>query len=190
VYRGHTSGWTYWFGGDAALAATIGCALLFFYFVHYWGESICCMRSSHLTNRGIITNGPFRWTKHPVYVVKFCAWLITFIPFASAATVLGDIRSSLSFLAFAAIYVMRSWVEERLLSSDSTYVAYALWIDDHGIFRFVGRHIPLFRYSWRLDRWRRAGLVDPDDLTTQIAAPGLATSSPAPLLPAFHDQEG
>ena len=41
---------------------------------------------------------------------------------------------------------MRARTEERHLSHDPNYVAYALWMNDHGIFRALGRKIPFFRY--------------------------------------------
>lgn len=158
----HPSGevWTDLFGVAGMASQIVGVLLLIFYVMHYWGESICCLRSSHLTNRGIITNGPFRLTKHPVYVAKFGAWLLVYFPFAATDSFMGNVRASLAFSAFAAVYFARGWAEERLLSNDKTYVAYALWMDKHSVFSWVGRVWPLLSYQWRLEHWRKAGLID------------------------------
>jgi len=154
-YVGSVFPWVAWFGSAGAMSYTAGIALLFFYLVHYWGESICCMRSSHLSNRGIITNGPFRLTKHPVYVVKCFAWTVTFLPFLSQNTLRGDLSHGLSFFAFCGVYFMRGWIEERLLSTDPDYVAYALWMEEHSLFRFMGRRFPILSFAWRLKRWQK-----------------------------------
>ena len=158
--------WTIWFGNAGTASLLAGSALVFFYLVHYWGEAICCMRSSHLTNRGIITNGPFRLCKHPVYVVKCFAWALTYLPFLSGSTPLDCLRMSFGFFAFCFVYVLRGWVEERLLSEDPDYVAYAFWMEKHSIFRLVGRWVPFFAYSWRHERWKKTRSVAdlrPDD---------------------------
>ena len=41
-------------------------------------------RFSNLTHRGILTNGPFRFTKHPAYLSKNLSWWMTSMPFALA----------------------------------------------------------------------------------------------------------
>jgi hypothetical protein len=147
--------WITWFGSSGPVSYAVGGILLFTYIVHYWGEAICCMRSSHLSNRGIITNGPFRVTKHPVHVVKCIAWAFTFLPFLSGDDLRGDIMYGLSFSAFCCVYATRSWIEERLLSTDPTYVAYAMWMEDHSLFRCVGRWFPVMSFAWRLKRWQK-----------------------------------
>lgn len=158
-YHGHgtAASWVSVFGASGTASYIAGSALIFFFLVHYWGEAICCLRSSHLTNRGIITNGPFRFCKHPVYTAKCFAWGLAIVPFLAGKTLSGDITCTLAFLALCGVYVMRGWVEERLLSTDETYVAYALWMEQHSIFRAVGRRIPFFSYTWRLQKWRKTG---------------------------------
>ena len=156
--------WVTWFGTEGTAVIITGSALLVCYFVHYWAEAIFCLRSSHLTNRGIITNGPFRICKHPVYVSKCIAWFITFLPFLTYPNViLGNITITLGSFAFCLVYIGRGWVEERLLSTDPDYVAYALWMDKHSWFSFVGRHIPLMSFEYRLKRWNKHRETRPDD---------------------------
>ena len=43
------------------------------------------------------------------------------------------------------IYVMRAKTEEWHLSRDPEYVAYALWVQANGMFRFV-RYLPLMKH--------------------------------------------
>jgi hypothetical protein len=44
------------------------------------------------------------------------------------------------------MYFMRAKTEERHLSRDPVYVEYALWMNDHGVLRFLNR-VPIFRYK-------------------------------------------
>ena len=39
------------------------------------------VRFSNLTHRGILTNGPYRFTKHPAYVSKNISWWMVSVPF-------------------------------------------------------------------------------------------------------------
>lgn len=99
-------------------------------------------RFSNLTHRGIITSGPYRWTKHPSYIFKNLSWWLVAIPFIP-----GDgsfetaARNCLLLGCVSGIYFLRARTEERHLSRDPDYVAYALWVEQHGIFRWI-RKIP------------------------------------------------
>ena len=145
--------WVSWTQGAPGVFYLVGALILIFEFVHYWAEATCGLRSSHLSHRGIITSGIFRYTKHPVYVVKFFGWGFMWLPFLSGQTWSGCLRQTAVFILFAFVYVMRAWVEERLLSSDPDYVRYGLWMDENSVFRFVGRAVPFFRYQYRLERF-------------------------------------
>jgi protein-S-isoprenylcysteine O-methyltransferase Ste14 len=103
-------------------------------------------RFSNLTHRGIITGGPFRFTKHPAYLSKNLSWWLISIPFVSHAGLSQAVRQVALLLGLNAIYFWRARTEERHLSADPGYLAYARWIDDHGLLRRLGRWIPVLRY--------------------------------------------
>jgi hypothetical protein len=134
--------------------ATVGIAITIFSLIHLWGEAQFGIRSSNLSNRGIITVGPYRFSKHPVYIAKCFAWSLVWMPFAAGGNALEDVRLTALFLCVCVIFFLRSLAEEKLLSSDETYVAYALWIDEHGVFSYLGRLIPPLSFRWRLQYWR------------------------------------
>jgi hypothetical protein len=104
-------------------------------------------RFSNLTHRGVLTNGPFRFTKHPAYLSKNLSWWLASMPFALAASPGEALRHSLMLLGLNAVYYLRARTEERHMSLDPQYVAYALWIDQHGALRALGRWLPFLRYS-------------------------------------------
>jgi len=98
------------------------------------------VRFSNLTHRGILTNGPFRFTKHPAYVTKNLSWWLVSVPFiVTSDGIFGAVRRSLLLACVNFIYFMRARTEERHLSRDPTYVAYALWMNEHGWLRFLNR---------------------------------------------------
>ena len=126
------------------------------------------VRFSNLTHRGILTNGPYRFTKHPAYVAKNMSWWLISIPFVPHTGVLDAIRHSLLLGCINTIYFLRARTEEKHLSRDPTYVAYALWMNDHGALRFLGRLIPALKYK-----------APPEALPPLAASPAPA-ATPAP----------
>jgi protein-S-isoprenylcysteine O-methyltransferase Ste14 len=104
------------------------------------------VRFSNLTHRGILTGGPYRFSKHPAYLSKNLSWWLISVPFLHTPWPLG-IRHCLALGCLNMIYFLRARTEERHLSRDADYVAYALWMNDHGILSFLGRWFPLLRYK-------------------------------------------
>jgi len=74
-------------------------------------------RFSNLTNRGIVTRGPYAFIRHPAYVTKCCAW---WLEHATHMT----IQTALALAALCSVYGWRAWTEERHLSHDPDYRAY------------------------------------------------------------------
>jgi hypothetical protein len=143
----------------AALSYMAGGLILALEMIHYWGEATFGLRSSNLTNRGIITNGVYRLCKHPVYLAKCIAWFVIWLPPFEGETILGGARLTLLWACVCGIYLLRGWVEERLLSDDPDYVAYALWIDRHGLFAWAGRAVPGLSFRWRFERWQKRSIT-------------------------------
>ena len=48
--------------------------------VYAWATLALGLRASNLTNRGIVTTGPYRWLRHPAYVAKNLSWWIGATP--------------------------------------------------------------------------------------------------------------
>ena len=105
------------------------------------------VRFSNLTHRGILTNGPYRWTKHPAYVSKNISWWMVSVPFVIVDNNLGQsVKHCIALGIVNFMYFMRAKTEERHLSRDPTYVQYALWMNEHGVLRFLNR-IPFIKYK-------------------------------------------
>ena len=57
------------------------------------------------------------------------------------------LQHSAALLGINMLYAIRARSEELHLSEEPTYVAYALWIERHGIFRWIGWIAPWMRYA-------------------------------------------
>jgi isoprenylcysteine carboxyl methyltransferase (ICMT) family protein YpbQ len=139
--------WSGWLHDAPVLLTVWGSAIIFLLIVYAWSNVAFGCRFSNLTHRGILTHGPFRWTKHPSYLSKNLIWWLVSVPFISNAGFGDAVRHCLLLLAVNAIYFLRARTEERHLSRDDIYVSYALWIEERGLFRAFGRALPFLRYA-------------------------------------------
>lgn len=133
--------------GDPLLLA--GAAAMLLLLGLYVSATVCFgLRFCNLTNRGLISHGPYRWIKHPAYFAHASnAWIITFVFMPATGIELG-LSQLLVPPAFTLLYWLRSVTEEQHLREDPDYRAYADWIDRNG----------LLAQLRRLSGWRpRAG---------------------------------
>ena len=110
-----------------ALQLTAAIAMLLGVGVYTWASLALGLRASNLTNRGIVTTGPYRWMRHPAYVAKNVSWWIGAIPLLlvlASTNPWGLVPVVLGTAAWTAIYVLRAFTEERHLGSDPDYQAY------------------------------------------------------------------
>lgn len=92
------------------------------------------LRFSNLTHRGIITSGPYRWSKHPAYIAKNLSWWMVSVPFVAGAGWAIAIQSCVLLLGVNFIYFLRAKTEERHLRVDPVYRDYEAYIRAHGLF--------------------------------------------------------
>ncbi len=104
------------------------------------------LRFSNLTHRGIITAGPYRFSKHPAYLAKNLSWWLISVPFISDQGFAAGLRNCCLLALLNLVYYARARTEERHLSRDPVYVAYALWMNEHGWLRGLARWLPFMRY--------------------------------------------
>ena len=157
---GDTPMWAYLFAGQPIALYIIGFGIVFAAWIHLWGEAIVGIRSSNLANRGIVTNGPFAYTKHPVYVSKFVVWFLLVFPFFNGATFLESVQLGLAFVAVMGIYLNRTLSEERILAVDPDYRKYAYYMDKHSMFAFMGKIFPAMKFEWRYNYWKSQGFYN------------------------------
>jgi protein-S-isoprenylcysteine O-methyltransferase Ste14 len=74
-------------------------------------------RFSNLTNRGIVSRGPYAVVRHPAYLCKCTAWWLEHLP---RMTILKAVFLTL----LCGVYALRAWTEERHLGMDPEYREY------------------------------------------------------------------
>jgi isoprenylcysteine carboxyl methyltransferase (ICMT) family protein YpbQ len=146
-YRAGTQEWTVWFAAQHGVLLLWGCAILALIFVYAWATVIFGIRFSNLNNRGIITNGPYRYFKHPAYLSKNVAWWLIHVPFLSSLGPAEALQNCMLLLLVNGIYYLRARTEEQHLMADARYRAYAEWIAENGV---LERLMSAVRGGWSM----------------------------------------
>lgn len=112
----------------------IGAVAMLALLLLYVSATVCFgLRFCNLSNRGLISSGPYRWMKHPAYFAHAGnAWIITWV-FMPAAGIELDLSQMLVPVALTLLYWLRSVTEEQHMREDPDYVAYAQWIERNGL---------------------------------------------------------
>jgi protein-S-isoprenylcysteine O-methyltransferase Ste14 len=112
-----------WFPQTNVIASTITRTfflkifIIFFLLIYLSATLALGSKSSNLTNRGIVSRGPYKIVRHPAYISKNISWWIMVIPIIS-------IKVFASVLAWSVIYHLRAITEERHLMQDVDYREY------------------------------------------------------------------
>ena len=129
-YHVATSDWAFWFADYEALLWVWGAILVALTGIYAWATVAFGLRFSNLTHRGILTHGPYAWTKHPAYLSKNAYWWLATMPFLVTSGSTGDmVRNTAILAAVSGVYYWRARTEEKHLLSDPDYKIYAEWMD-------------------------------------------------------------
>ncbi|NNU40708.1 hypothetical protein G9X64_30345 [Rhizobium sophorae] len=141
VPYGEGPGWETVIQEGSAVFILWSVATVFCTVIYVWATVAFGPRFSNLTHRGIITSGPYRFMKHPAYVSKNIAWWLVAIPgFLASGLAEGLARAGMLAIV-SLIYVMRARAEERMLSRDPAYRAYAESVAAHGLLAMAKRRL-------------------------------------------------
>jgi protein-S-isoprenylcysteine O-methyltransferase Ste14 len=137
-------GWIHWLADWPLLTVLNGAFMVFLTGVYAWATVAFGIRFSNLTHRGVLTHGPYAWTKHPAYVSKNLFWWCAVMPFfAVSGNPVDMVRNTVVLGLVGAVYYWRARTEERHLRADPAYREYAEWMDRNGpIPRLVNRLKP------------------------------------------------
>ena len=160
-YTVGTSGdnsWHYWLAGHDALLYIWGALLVVLTGIYAWATMAFGLRFSNLTHRGILTHGPYAFTKHPAYMSKNTFWWLAVLPFlVTTGNMVDAVRNTVMLALVSLIYYWRAKTEEKHLMADPAYAEYAAWMD---------RNAPIPRFFAKLrafagGRMRRELQPDP-----------------------------
>jgi protein-S-isoprenylcysteine O-methyltransferase Ste14 len=133
-YHQNTAEWTYWLAGHPALLWLWGAMMVVLTGIYAWATVAFGLRFSNLTWRGVVTNGPYAWTRHPAYLSKNLFWWLATLPFLVTTHSLVDaVRNTVILGIVSGVYFWRAKTEERhLLAADPKYRAYHAWMGENG----------------------------------------------------------
>ncbi len=165
-YESNVEGWGYWLSGYPELLWIWAVWLVLLTAIYAWATVVFGIRFSNLTYRGVLTNGPYRFTRHPAYLSKNLFWWCSVMPFlVTSGSPIDVIRNTFFLLMVNAIYYWRARTEEaHLLAEDPKYREYYDWMEEHGIVT-----APLARLKRRL-----FGRIEP-----RSGTPGNPAAEPA-----------
>ena len=145
--------WSDWLSAGSLLSYAWGSAIMIALGIYAWASVSFGYRFSNLTNRGIITAGPYRWTKHPAYISKNISWWLVAVPFISNQGPAAAVTCCVMLGANSYVYYLRARHEERHLREETAYQQYERFIAQHGAIarvRAAAREI-LGLYRWKAD---------------------------------------
>ncbi|TVV72651.1 DUF1295 domain-containing protein [Sphingomonas solaris] len=129
-YHTGTQEWSAWLAGHPIALALAGAGLVALTAIYAWATVAFGLRFSNLTHRGILTHGPYRWSKHPAYLSKNLFWWLSSMPFLVTTGSMTDmVRNTVTIAAVSGVYYWRARTEERHLGADPAYRDYAAWMD-------------------------------------------------------------
>lgn len=144
-YESNTSDWAWWLQGKPVLLWIWAGLLVLLTGIYAWATVAFGIRFSNLTYRGVLTNGPYRWSRHPAYLSKNAFWWLSALPFlVTSGSWVDAVRNTVGLAGVSAIYFWRAKTEERhLLGEDAKYREYHAWME-HGptVTRLLGRFKP------------------------------------------------
>lgn len=134
-FNDFTSRWLEWQSSDFphfednAVHYVANTALLAALAIYSWASIALGFKASNLTNRGIVSRGPYKYVRHPAYVAKNCAWWIGAMPHLYTVFTTGTASdaaySVIALAGWSLIYALRAITEERhLLLAGNGYAEY------------------------------------------------------------------
>jgi len=134
-YEVNTADWSHWLAGHDALLWLWAGWLAFLTGIYAWATVAFGIRFSNLTYRGVLTNGPYRFTRHPAYLSKNLFWWFSAMPFLVTSGSLGDsVRNTVFLAVVSGIYYWRARTEEaHLKAEDPRYREYYDWMEQRGM---------------------------------------------------------
>ncbi len=127
--------WAFWLAGHPVLTWGWAALLVTLTAIYAWATFAFGLRFSNLTYRGVITNGPYRLSRHPAYLSKNAFWWASTLPFlVTNGSATDIIRNCACLAAVNAIYFWRARTEEEhLWAEDPKYRTYHAWMSEHGL---------------------------------------------------------
>ncbi|MES2443128.1 MAG: DUF1295 domain-containing protein [Pseudomonadota bacterium] len=143
-YHPGTADWSWWFAGHPWVLGALGAVLVVLTGIYAWATVAFGIRFSNLTHRGVLTHGPYAFSRHPAYLSKNLFWWLSTLPMLATTGDWSDAaRNSAVLAVISGVYYWRAKTEERHLGADPAYREYDQWMRRNGLvpraFAWAGR---------------------------------------------------
>lgn len=128
-YHYGTAEWSFWLGNYPSVMGFYGFILVGLTAIYAWATVAFGIRFSNLTDRGILTHGPYALSRHPAYLSKNIFWFLSTLPFLTTGNMIDAVRTTVMMALVAGLYYWRAKTEEMHLSADPDYLAYSAWME-------------------------------------------------------------
>ncbi|WP_232491604.1 methyltransferase family protein [Novosphingobium kaempferiae] len=134
-YEVNTGGWAHWMAAYDLLLWGWAALMVALTAIYAWATFAFGLRFSNLTYRGVLTNGPYRFTRHPAYLSKNLFWWASTLPFlVTNGSVSDAVRNTVMLAVVSGIYYWRARTEEaHLLAEDAKYREYHAWMAENAL---------------------------------------------------------
>jgi protein-S-isoprenylcysteine O-methyltransferase Ste14 len=138
-YHPGSADWTWWFAGHPWILGGLGAVLVVLTGIYAWATIAFGIRFSNLTHRGILTHGPYAWSRHPAYLSKNLFWWLSGLPFLATTGWVEGLRNAAIMGVVSGVYYWRARTEEMHLRADPAYQEYSAWMQRNApVPRFFG----------------------------------------------------
>lgn len=127
-YHPGSADWTAWFASYPWILGGLGAVLVVLTGIYAWATIAFGIRFSNLTHRGILTHGPYAWSRHPAYLSKNLFWWLSGLPFLATTGWVEGLRNAAIMGVVSGIYYWRARTEEMHLGADPAYQEYSSWM--------------------------------------------------------------
>jgi protein-S-isoprenylcysteine O-methyltransferase Ste14 len=127
-YHEGSADWSYWLGNYPWVLPVLGAMLVGLTAIYAWATIAFGLRFSNLTHRGILTHGPYAWSRHPAYLSKNLFWWLSTMPFLATTNWHDAVRNAAVMACVSGVYYWRARTEERHLGADPAYQEYSAWM--------------------------------------------------------------
>lgn len=125
--------WSYWLAGQPWALAGLGAVLVTLTGIYAWATVAFGIRFSNLTHRGVLTHGPYAFSRHPAYIAKNLFWWLSGLPFLATTGWSDAVRNAAVMACVSGVYYWRARTEERHLLLDPAYQDYHAWMTRNGL---------------------------------------------------------
>lgn len=144
-YHPGSADWTYWLSSSPVALGALGAVLVVLTGIYAWATIAFGIRFSNLTHRGILTHGPYAFSRHPAYLSKNLFWWLSGLPFLATTTWTEGLRNAAIMGVVSGVYYWRARTEELHLGSDPAYQDYSAWMQRNApvprFFAWLGRKL-------------------------------------------------